>query len=284
MDFKFLFSKPNIPIDEIPLAYQLSCYFKIFNCLDLIVEFSAHCNFVEILDFLSRENFNFGRLNKDTYGNFIYPIDIAANQGSLDFIKWFDEKNYPFKYSEYAIDDACFYGNLKVLEWFHYSKHEFKYSEYAIIGAAYNGYCHILDFLHDYYEIKLSPQIIWYTIDNQKIEILQWFKNKNYILPINNEIIELALYKNNYEIINWLHDNNYFNYVTYKMLFISSLCLNFKFFLWMINNNLPIKHNTNNYEKKIITFGNYHFNNMIQGNNEFHEFVDYVKKYKKHIF
>jgi len=257
----------EISIKEFPIIYQLSSYLEKTKYLDPILEFISHNNCIELLDFLQNEKFDFNILNRDKYGNFIYPIDIAAAHGFLDIIEWYD-KNHIFKYSRNAIDDACFYGNINVLIWFHQSKYEFRYSEYAIIGAAINGHYHILDFLFDNYNIFVTEKLVNYVIKQNNVKILNWFIRKNFEIPISTQLISQAIYYYCNEIIYWFHDNNYLKEISYNMILISILNFNYKFIFWVFNNKIPINNKIKNSYENLDIEKNYHFVDNLNKLNE----------------
>jgi hypothetical protein len=103
-----------------------------------------------------------------------HAILQASRTGDFEFLEWFKNSGYEFKYSEWAINLACYYGNVQVLEWFKNSDYEFKYDRNAIYYACMNGNFQVLEWLKNYCNnkkiIKISKSIYIKTIK---------FKTKN---------------------------------------------------------------------------------------------------------
>ncbi len=73
-------------------------------------------------------------------------INRASRNGDVQFLEWFKNSGYEFKYDNYAIFYASENGHVHVLEWFKNSGYEFKYDKNAINYASSNGHIKVLKF------------------------------------------------------------------------------------------------------------------------------------------
>ena len=90
----------------------------------------------------------------------------ASKKGDVQFLEWFKNSRYEFKYNAYVINYAASkYGNIQVLEWFKNSGYEFKYDKWAIIMASENGHVKVLEWFKNYCNIKKFIKILnsYYT-------------------------------------------------------------------------------------------------------------------------
>ena len=97
----------------------------------------------------------------------------ASKKGDVQFLEWFKNSRYEFKYNAYVINYAASkYGNIQVLEWFKNSGYEFKYNEDAINWASGNGHIQVLEwFKNSGYEFKYNN----YTFQTKFIKILKFY-------------------------------------------------------------------------------------------------------------
>jgi hypothetical protein len=103
----------------------------------------------------------------------------ASKNGDVQFLEWFKNSGYEFKYNNNPIYYASRYGHIEVLEWFKNSGYEFKYNKFVIIYASYNRNIKVLEwFKNSGYKFKYSSEnVIMFASENEHNTVLEWFKN-----------------------------------------------------------------------------------------------------------
>ena len=112
----------------------------IFKCENYDIVFYAITHKkIEIINWYVKSG---GILNKPV--NKYYPeggikidnyVDYALSIGNVEFLEWFKNYNYKFKYSEWGMFYASKNGHVQVLKWFKDSKYKLRYNIWFVIYA-----------------------------------------------------------------------------------------------------------------------------------------------------
>jgi hypothetical protein len=121
---------------------------------------------------------------------------LAANEGSLNILKWFRFNDYTWEngyYKKRLCTLAASEGSLNILKWFRFN--DYTWDDDVWISAAEKGHLNILIYAND----NGCPKYKYICEDTYQ----------GYPLRNNEVCVVIALKNGHLEILKWLHKNNY---------------------------------------------------------------------------
>lgn len=132
-----------------------------------------------------------------------------------------NSKYRPWGYMGFVFQ-CCKYGNVALLDWLYFVKHRsrkkqwdwYYYLSDILKSAIDGGHTSVLEWLHQYeWKFKISVKMFNIMIAAGRLDLLKWFYEKEYRMPISywREIIDMfytTCEHNRPEIFQWLLDNN----------------------------------------------------------------------------
>ncbi|EFA81889.1 hypothetical protein PPL_05121 [Heterostelium album PN500] len=131
-------------------------------------------------------------------------MDIAAQFGSFDVLKWLHQQNYGTCTNQ-AIDNACSTGKLEIVQWLHENRTEGASTD-AMDNAAHSCHLDIVKWLHENRTEGCSDRALSRLDDKTRLDIVIWF-HENRPEGFSYEAMDGAAFDGALTILKWLHEN-----------------------------------------------------------------------------